>query len=86
VLPAKSYGGRCDVNTVAGVDGVFYGMCTDLQDQLWEYDMLWHSASIEPQRLMPRGEAAISVAPKGFVGLVVSRIHGFDRDMGGCRS
>lgn len=48
--------------------------------------MLWLSASSEPQRLMSRGEAAISVTAKGIDGQAVSRFHGFDRDMGGCRS
>lgn len=48
--------------------------------------MLWLNASIEPQRLMSRGEAAISVASKCRDGQAVSRLHGLERDMGGCRS
>jgi hypothetical protein len=48
--------------------------------------MLWLNASIEPQRLKSRGEAAISVVSKCHDGQAVSRFHGFERDMGGCRS
>jgi hypothetical protein len=63
-----------------------YSGFTDLSTDLWEHDMLWQLASIEPQRLMPRGQAAIAVEPKGFNGLAFSRVSRFDRDMGGCRS
>ena len=47
--------------------------------------MLWRHASFEPQRCMPRGEAAMSVNAKanGSDGAAVS--HRFDREMGGCR-
>ncbi len=46
--------------------------------------MCWHNAFLA-QRLMPRGEASMSVAPKGLHGLAASRLRGIDRAMGGCR-
>jgi hypothetical protein len=52
----------------------------------WEHDMLWLLASIETQRLAPRGQAVIAVDLNGFNGLAVSRFSRIDRDMGGCRS